>query len=179
MTYQVVPLVVADLWCLGEDTPCESGGHGLDPEAPCLPASAFEVKERNTHHQGDLGVYAKVDVPQGSYIAPEETVQGIFVPPSTYQLLENASHAFDHSYWDCLFSRYLDRFGWTDDFYVSSHSTVIVAYTVLSSLTISATNRVKLQQAQVAVSLRFSTTPMEKKMATRLVTQWKCTILLP
>lgn len=65
---------------------CDRGGHGIDPTKKDFPVSDFEVKPSTIENAG-RGLFAKVDIPKGSYIAIREQTKDIYVPTESYKLI--------------------------------------------------------------------------------------------
>jgi len=75
-------------------------GHGFDSERQNIPASLLETKGKGTR----AGVFAKTDIPAGSYVAADDSVYSILFNPATSSLIKGMSRlgvtdlwkAFDH-----------------------------------------------------------------------------------
>ena len=85
--YQYPSRVREELFCRGEPKPpfCDLG-HGFDPERANIPTSDFEVR-RSAILNGGRGLHTKVDIPEGSYFALEESVHDMVVYPTTNDLI--------------------------------------------------------------------------------------------
>ena len=62
--------------------------HGVKPEFNDIPLEDLEVKESMIEKAG-LGVFTKVDIPQGSFLASREQTRDIYISPSTYSLIHD------------------------------------------------------------------------------------------
>jgi hypothetical protein len=65
-------------------------GHGFDPERLNLPLEdTLEVKQSSLGEKAGRGVFAKVDIPQNSYVGLEKLIPIIHGSPQTYDLMVN------------------------------------------------------------------------------------------
>ena len=65
-------------------------GHGFDPERLNLPLQeTLEVKQSSLGEKAGRGVFAKVDIPQKSYVGLEKLIPLIHGSPQTYDLMVN------------------------------------------------------------------------------------------
>lgn len=87
MSYQFPSRVSQEVFCRTEPTPafCD-GGHGFDPERPNVPVSSFEPKHSAILNAG-RGLYSKVDIAKGSYLAIDEAVHDMILMPTTTELI--------------------------------------------------------------------------------------------
>lgn len=91
--------------------------HGIDPKIKEIPSASLVLNANNDEGAG-LGIFTKVDVPEGSYLAMKEQTKDIFIPPSTYELIYNFSQhpiGYEHSF----FSAFLNGYGCENQFFVS------------------------------------------------------------
>jgi len=116
MSYQLPSRIEEELWCR-QPGHCE-GGHGFDPERRNYPVDSVEARPSDVV-KGGRGVFAKKNLEAGSVIGLEETVNGMFLPPNTFELLHESLKAFDYDYFDTFAIGYLDGYGWSNSFYVS------------------------------------------------------------
>lgn len=115
-TYEFPDRLIENRWC-GDFPEWCNDGHGYDPEITNAPRSLFEVGNSNIA-VGGRGVFAKDFVKEGTYIGLEECVHGMFVPPTTYELMGLAVQNFhNNDYLHCLANGYVDGYGWTDNEY--------------------------------------------------------------
>lgn len=112
-TYQIPSRFVEDEWCLSEEGGCIFGHHGLNPSIPSVPESLFEIREQDGGK--GMGVFARETIPEASYVGLDEAVQGLFVPPNTFRLLQ----VFEHEFPECSLDDVLDDYGWKVDSIVS------------------------------------------------------------
>jgi len=117
-TYQYPSRAVEVVFCrtMPEAFGCNRE-HGIDPGIKDVPVSDLEVKPSNIQNAG-RGVFTKVDIPVGTYIAVAEQTKNIYFPPSTYELIRNftkhpagAEHAF--------FETFLRGYGFGNHYFVS------------------------------------------------------------
>jgi hypothetical protein len=121
MQYQFSSRVVEDTWCRDKLDECAKG-HGFDPEIPNVPRSSFEVKP-SVIAKGGRGVFATEFIPKGSQIMLDDCVHGMFIPGTTYDLMDEAAEKFTDKFsefWDVVYWGYVDGYGWVDSGYVSS-----------------------------------------------------------
>jgi len=104
MGYQFPSRLRQEIFCRSEPTPpfCETG-HGFDPERANIPVSAFEAKESAIPNAG-RGLYTKVDIPEGSYLAIDEAVNDMVIFPATTELIQqfNDAKGFGKTCWQAL-----------------------------------------------------------------------------
>lgn len=81
MGYQFPTRVDEIIYCRQDPTPagCEAG-HGFNPESANVPLNSFQIADR--------GLYAKKNLPEGSYFAIDESVHQVMLSPSTSRLLK-------------------------------------------------------------------------------------------
>jgi|UPI0005819BA1 spermidine synthase len=118
MEYQFPSRVTEEQFCRSKLEACETG-HGLNPEIPNIPHTAFEVKPSTVTNAG-RGVFAKKHIPAGSYISMESSVLSMFVPPSTYRLLNSSASSLESlelPFWKCLMEGYVDGYGWDFNYF--------------------------------------------------------------
>lgn len=83
MNYQYPSRVEEEVHCRNGWSECDSG-HGFQPERSNAQLSSFEVRKTNDRHE----FFAKEDLPAGSYIAANEAVHSLFVPPTSKRFLD-------------------------------------------------------------------------------------------
>lgn len=107
-----------NVFCLKNEKPphCSQGG-GFDPGKQNSPISSFEVKESSIPAAG-RGVYSKVAIPKGSYVAADEQVHGMLVLPPTRRTIKEMRMAASSSSvrWK-VFESYFFGYGYGSDFY--------------------------------------------------------------
>jgi hypothetical protein len=117
MTYQYPSRVNAEVFCRSTPVPplCDKG-HGLDPTRSNAHISTLEVRQSAIPSAG-RGVYAKEDIPKGSYVAADSGCKSVLVMPSTTDLIHQFSTAgiVDHRW--RMFHPYLHGYGFQSDFY--------------------------------------------------------------
>ncbi|GAX19841.1 hypothetical protein FisN_11Lh287 [Fistulifera solaris] len=88
MGYQFATRINEEVACRGMPRPafCEMQ-HGFDPNRENTPASTLEVKP-SLLLNGEQGLFSKQVIPEGSYVAIEEKVNAILLPPSTTRIIE-------------------------------------------------------------------------------------------
>merc|ERR1712195_45894 len=63
-------------------------GHGFDPERQNLPmSSTLEVRQSSIGEEAGRGVFAKVDIPEKSYIGLEKNVISVIGDAHSYELI--------------------------------------------------------------------------------------------
>jgi hypothetical protein len=73
---------------------CEAG-QGFDPERENLPLSSLEVKPSSLGEKAGRGVFAKVDIPQLSYIGLERLIHMVYMHPSAHDVISSMrAHRF-------------------------------------------------------------------------------------
>ena len=93
MAYQYPSRMRQEIFCRDEPTPKDCmRKHGFDPERPNVPVHSFEIKESTIPHAG-RGLFTKVDIPEGSYLAIDESVHDMLVTPSTTILIRDMLRA--------------------------------------------------------------------------------------
>ncbi len=116
MGYQFATRINEEVACRGMPRPafCELQ-HGFDPFQENFPASALEVKP-SLIPNGAQGLFAKQNIPGGSYIAIEEKVNAILSSPSTTKIIQSLG---GHPQSDSLkpLATYLSQYGYGHDFY--------------------------------------------------------------
>lgn len=113
--YQFPSRVREEIFCRSEPKPsfCDIG-HGFDPERANVPTSGFEVRPSRILN-GGRGLHTKVDIPEGSYFALEESVQDMIVFPTTNDLIHmfNAAKELGHK-WEVV-EAYLFAYGFENE----------------------------------------------------------------
>eukprot|EP00541_Cyclophora_tenuis_P005765 CAMPEP_0116542050 /NCGR_PEP_ID=MMETSP0397-20121206/808_1 /TAXON_ID=216820 /ORGANISM="Cyclophora tenuis, Strain ECT3854" /LENGTH=446 /DNA_ID=CAMNT_0004066031 /DNA_START=17 /DNA_END=1357 /DNA_ORIENTATION=- len=78
------------VYCRHQPTPEEClDSRGFVPSVPNAPLEWLEVKE-NENEAGsrpEKGLFAKVDIPKGHYVAIEGSINPLYFPPDTYKLI--------------------------------------------------------------------------------------------
>jgi hypothetical protein len=129
-TYEFPERVMEDKWCAQHRESC-GNGHGFDPEIPDIPRSLFEV-DYSKIAKGGRGVFAKTFVPKGSFIGLEECVHGMFIPSTSYNLMEQSvSHFKNNDYLQCLVGGYIEGYGWSDNEYVSCNAHISLHFALI------------------------------------------------
>lgn len=113
MTHMFPNRIAENQWCNSKSTGT-CGGHGLDPEKPNFPASAFEVRQSGVSEHAGRGIYAKTFIPKGSYLENEMTVHSMFMFPRSYHFLERNESPFGYA-----LLKYMDFYGWYETFYAT------------------------------------------------------------
>ena len=111
--YQQLDRTAEIVWCLSNKVKC-GDCHGLDPEKPHIPASPFAVREGRS--EGGIGVFTTKAAAKEAYIGLDETTQGLFVPPTSFELLKKATDMLKYPTSRCL--AYLKAYGRNDDSHV-------------------------------------------------------------
>ena len=120
MGYHYPTRVTEMIWCMDKPDECEEAKPRFDPEVFDVPVSSFSIKQSSIPNSG-RGVFAEEFIKEGSYLGARDCVHGMFVPPETLKLIDEMEESMEgHEYWECLALGYIDGYGWTEDFYVSS-----------------------------------------------------------
>jgi hypothetical protein len=95
-SYQMPSKPTQVVYCRRDPTPeeCTSTEAQFDVNIPNAPTSSFEVKVSNFENAG-RGLFAKIDIAEGSYIGAEESVHHVHFMPSMLALMEELDEAFD------------------------------------------------------------------------------------
>jgi hypothetical protein len=115
MTYQFPNRIAEETWCRSNPGKCENG-HGFDPSIPDHNESSYRVA-RSSVANGGRGVFALEDIPKGSYMDNEECVNGMFVPPNTFEIMEdfdNSALSDATAFWTTVYEGFIQG-------YVSRH----------------------------------------------------------
>jgi hypothetical protein len=122
MTYQFTDRIAEEIWCRSNEEECEDG-HGFDPSLPDRKESSYRVG-RSSVANGGRGVFTKEKIAKGSYLGIEECVDGIFIPPSTFEILEDFEDEDSYAtrFWATVYEGYIQGYvSFTDCFCVISH----------------------------------------------------------
>jgi hypothetical protein len=90
LTYQYPSKQIEVTFCRGHPLirECQEG-HGFDPERKNLPLSSLEVDQSSLGERAGRGVFARIDIPQQSYVGLEKLIPIIYGGPQTYDLMAN------------------------------------------------------------------------------------------
>jgi hypothetical protein len=121
--------ITEEIWCRRNVGQCGTG-HGFDPFVPNTPTSSFQVKHSGVGDRAGRGIFARQRVPAGSTIGMDTCVLGMYVPPTTYELLTsmyfpdstdeyNAAKRASDLLWKPVHG-YVYGYGWVDNNYVST-----------------------------------------------------------
>jgi hypothetical protein len=88
------------VFCRRQPTPegC-TGGRGFDLDRINIPISALEVKQSSLGEHAGRGVFAKIDIPELSYVGLEELIHIFHMDPSTYALASSWCRTDDKCHW--------------------------------------------------------------------------------
>lgn len=107
----------ASAFCRKDFTPpfCDLG-HGFDPNKGNVPISSFEVHSSSSTKGSGNGLFSKVAIPKGSYVAIEEGVHSMLVLPETQRLINDmmSKQATIADRWDRL-GQYMVENGYASD----------------------------------------------------------------
>lgn len=114
--------IFENVYCRRNPAPdtCAEVGHGWDPRIPNFPFSALEVRSSQLGDIVGRGVFAKERIPQGSYLALEGRSHTLLIPPSAHRLLYETLRVSGLHYLDVLGPGYIEGYGWSHHYYVSS-----------------------------------------------------------
>ena len=89
VSYQVPSRAMETVFCRRIPTPDTCLGHRhFTSELDNVPLSELQVKHSGLGENSGRGVFAKVDIPKGSYVAAEKSVELEYFMPSTVDLIE-------------------------------------------------------------------------------------------
>jgi len=84
------------VFCRKEPTPPEClEWRGFDPEIENAGISSFEVKVSGAGDNSGRGLYAKKDIPKGTYLTIDTSSFNVFFPPNTFSIIIEMEHQFD------------------------------------------------------------------------------------
>jgi hypothetical protein len=80
------------VFCRQEPTPPAClDFRGYDPEIKNADISSFEVKISGVGEKAGRGVFAKTDIPEGTYVTIDTSSQNVYFPPSTFDMVTATS----------------------------------------------------------------------------------------
>ena len=90
VSYQVPPRAMETVYCRKEPTPeeCLDGESTYDANYPNAPLTSFEVKKSSVGDNAGRGVFAKVFIPEDTYLSAETSCHSVLFMPSTVALIE-------------------------------------------------------------------------------------------
>jgi hypothetical protein len=92
--FQVPSKRFETVFCRDEPMPQECVEYGgFDPRVPNVDISNFEVKKSTAGEKAGRGIFAKKDIPKGSYIYFESASQNVYFPPNTFTLITEMEKA--------------------------------------------------------------------------------------
>jgi hypothetical protein len=110
MTYQFSSRISEEAWCKSNREEC-ADGHGFDPYLADRKESSYRVG-RSSVANGGRGVFTKEKIAKGSYLGIEECVNGIFVPPNTFEILEDFENedSYPTRFWATVYEGYIQGY---------------------------------------------------------------------
>jgi hypothetical protein len=111
MTYQFPNRIAEETWCRSNAGKC-ANGHGFDPSIPNRNESSYRVA-RSSVANGGRGVFALEDIPKGSYMGNEECVNGMFVPPNTFEIMygfDNSALSDATAFWATVYKGFIEGY---------------------------------------------------------------------
>lgn len=107
MSYQFPNRIVEETWCRSNKEEC-GDGHGFDPSLPDRNELSYKVAKSSVAN-GGRGVFSKEKIAKDSYLGIEPCVNGIFVPPNTFEIMEDFSieTSYPTSFWAAVFEGYI------------------------------------------------------------------------
>lgn len=118
-----------NMWCEKQREVCD-GGHGFNPDAINVPATALEVRVSGVGTRAGRGVFARAPIARGCTVAMEQCVHGVLVPPSTLQLI-----TLENSGTERLLApvrTYVFGYGWISDPNVRDSKVILVIFRSLA-----------------------------------------------
>lgn len=113
MSYKFPSRIDEEIYCRQKPKPKVCTRHSFDPEKEHFPSSSFQVKHSGMGEKSGRGVFAKQHIPEGSYIALDGCVNGMFVLPLTAVILDKMYNLKHLPYWKTFLKGYLHGYGWT------------------------------------------------------------------
>ena len=128
VSYQVPSKPMEVAYCRQEPTPedCHDGNYEYDQDFPNFPASLFEVKMSGKGENAGRGVFAKVDIPEQSYLSAETSCHPVRFLPSTKALIEAMEDKEFGNNIVAPMEAYMHGYGYTTRFLVSSFLSIFV-----------------------------------------------------
>lgn len=120
ISYQFPHRTVEAAFCRQQPTPEECLEYYLNPSVPNIPASSLEVKKSEVGEGAGRGLFTKVDIPEGAYVAAETGVNLVKFLPSTISLILELWEARETPIAKLeLLLYYMDGYGFTSRNFVS------------------------------------------------------------
>jgi len=111
-TFYFPPKQIEVVYCRGHQNAryCKEG-YRFDPERKNLPmSSTLEVRQSSIGKEAGRGVFAKIDIPEKSYIGLENIIQPISGDAHSYDLIMK-SHDTTEYYWGSILYTYIHDYG--------------------------------------------------------------------
>jgi hypothetical protein len=120
VSYQVPPRAMETVFCRKETKPVEwwDGESFYSSKYLNAPLSSFEVKKSGVGDNAGRGVFAKVDIPEDTYLSAETSCHSVLFMPSTVALIE-ALEEDPIGYELEVFDYYMHGYGFTSRHFVS------------------------------------------------------------
>jgi hypothetical protein len=120
VSYQVPPRAMETVFCRKEPKPveCWDGESFYSSKYLNAPLSSFEVKKSGVGDNAGRGVFAKVDIPEDTYLSAETSCHSVLFMPSTVALIE-ALEEDPIGYELEVFDYYMHGYGFTSRHFVS------------------------------------------------------------
>jgi len=125
-TFYFPPKQIEVVYCRGHQNAryCKKG-HRFDPERKNLPiSSTLEVRLISIGKKAGRGVFAKIDIPEKSYIGLENIIQPISGDAHSYDLIMNSHDTTEH-YWGSILYKFIHDYG-----EIHSHTVCYYCYSV-------------------------------------------------
>jgi hypothetical protein len=108
------------VFCRKEPKPeeCWDGESIYSSNYPNAPLSSFEVKKSGVGDNAGRGVFAKMDIPEDTYLSAETSCHSVLFMPSTVALIE-ALEEEPIGYELEVFDYYMHGYGFTSRHFVS------------------------------------------------------------
>lgn len=124
-SYEFPSRALENKWCLDNQDDC-AAEYRFDPNLDAYSESSFEVGISNVA-KGGRGVFAKEFIGKGSMLGARECVQGMYVPPRTYALMDHSEMKLSYNeYIMCLVYGYVDGYGWYESELVRNVKNVLM-----------------------------------------------------
>jgi hypothetical protein len=122
MIHQLPSRLAENAWCTRNRLLCRNA-QGFDPTIPNYPISLFEVKHSSVIEGdfGSRGIFSKEYVAAHAFIALDQHVHDVLIPPRTLSLSYRMAEPVDS---------YADGYGWEVNYMVGHHRLTILALVV-------------------------------------------------
>lgn len=116
MGYQYPSRITEEVFCRNYPVPemCDQG-HGVDPERPNAHVSSLEVRQSSIPNAG-RGVFAKNDIPEGSFLSIDESCHDVLAMPDTTYWINRFRTSGLVTRWK-MFDAFMFGYGFVSDYF--------------------------------------------------------------